>query len=78
VGEIYFLIFWMPAIASVIGLWIAWSTGMLGHPVRLLAVFGCCLLLQFGSTRFSTAWAIGLTAQAVLAAYLVVRLKLES
>ena len=76
-GEIYSLIFWIPAITSVVGLRVAWSSGLLGHPVLLLALIGFSLLLQLGAARFSPAWAIGLTAQVILAVYLGIRLKLE-
>jgi hypothetical protein len=77
VSEIYFLIFWIPTIASALSLWIAWNTGTLSRPLLLLAWFGIALFLQIVTFRFSPGWAIGLGLQAALAVYLSLRRKLD-
>ncbi len=76
-AEIYFLIFWIPAAASTVGIWIAWSCGILRRPILVLAWFGVALLLQLVAYRFSPGWAMGLVLQTVLALYLAIRMKLD-
>lgn len=76
-AQIYFLIFWIPAVASAVSLWVAWSSGILQRPVLLLVWFGLGLLLQLLTYKFSPGWAIGLVLQVVLAVYLGIRLKLD-
>jgi hypothetical protein len=76
-AQIYFLIFWIPAVASAVSLWIAWSAGILRRPILLLAWFGLALFLQLVSYKFSPGWAIGLVLQVVLAVYLGIRRKLD-
>ena len=77
VAQIYFLIFWIPAVASAVSLWIAWSSSILRRPALLLVWFGIGLLLQLTTSNFSPTWAIGLVLQVVLAIYLGLRLKLD-
>jgi len=77
VGRIYFLIFWIPAVAAGVSLWIAWPTGILRRPVVFLAWFGIALFLQFTGGLFSPGWAIGLVLQVILAVYLGIRMKLD-
>ena len=76
-AQIYFLIFWIPAITSALSLWIAWSNGILRRPILLLGWFGFALVLQFAAHKFSPGWAIGLTLQVILALYLGIRMKLD-
>jgi len=76
-GQIYFLIFWIPAVASAVNLAFAWSTGIMRRPVLLFLWFGVALVLQVSTFKFSPGWAIGLVLQAALAVYLGIRLKLD-
>jgi hypothetical protein len=78
VAQIYFLIFWIPAAASLVFLFKTWSLGILRRPLLLLAWFVLALLLQLWTQRFSPAWVAGLTLQAILAFHLVVRSKLDA
>ncbi len=76
-GKVYFMIFWIPTIASAVSLWIARSGGAVSHPALLLAWFVLAWLLQFFSVALSPSWAIGLALQTILAVYLSIRLKLD-
>ena len=78
VAQIYFLIFWIPAVVSGAGLWLAWSGGYLRRPMLFLLWFVAALLLQLVAARFSPGWAIGLFLQAILAVYLTIRRKLDA
>ena len=75
--QIYFLIFWIPAIASAVSLLFAWSNQILRRPILFLLWFGFALLLQIISGMFSPGWALGLFLQAALGVYLGIRLKLD-
>ena len=76
-AKLYFMIFWIPAAASAVSLWIAWGSGILRRPVLLLAWFVVAFVLQFIASLFSPAWAIGLVLQVILAVYLGIRMKLD-
>ena len=52
-AQIYFLIFWIPAIASAVSLWIAWSNGILRRPILLFAWFAFALFLQLVAQTLS-------------------------
>ena len=56
-GKIYFMIFWIPAAASAVSLWIAWGSGILRRPIVLLTWFVVAFVLQFIASLFSPAWA---------------------
>ena len=73
--EVYFLIFWIPAVASAVSLYIAWSNQLLNRPLLLLGWFVVALLLQIVSLRFSPGWATGLALQTILAIYLGIRVR---
>ena len=75
--QIYFLMFWIPAVASAVFLWAAWSSQILRKPVLLFIWFALALSLQIVAKIFSLGWAIGLTLQAILGVYLGIRLKLD-
>ncbi len=75
--SIYLLIFWIPAIASLVMLWISWGRGILSKPVPIAIWCGVALLFQVSAGVFSPLWAIGLVSQTVLAIYLAVRMKLD-
>ena len=77
-AEIYFLIFWIPAVASALSLRTAWTAGILTRPALVSAWFGVALFLQVVTQRLSPGWAIGLGLQAALAVYLRIRIKLDS
>jgi len=74
--QIYFLIFWIPAIASVVMLFVAGQDGLFSNSRRLIVWFAIALLFQIVGGKFSPAWTLGLVLQAVLAIYLAIRLKL--
>ncbi len=76
-GKVYFMMFWIPTIASAVMLWIARSGGIVRHPTLLLAWFAIAWCLQFFSVTLSPLWAIGLAAQTILAVYLSIRMKLD-
>jgi hypothetical protein len=48
----------------------------LRRPILFIAWFGFALSLQLVAYRFSPVWAIGLSLQVILAAYLGIRMKL--
>ena len=75
--QIYLLMFWIPAVASAVSLWIAWSNGILAKPLPLLLWFALALFFQLVGAIFSPGWAIGLACQAALAVYLGIRIKLD-
>ena len=77
-AQIYFLIFWIPAVASSAFLFNLWSSGILRRPLLVLGWFGSALSLQLFTQRFSPGWATGLALQTILACYLVVRSKLDA
>jgi hypothetical protein len=64
-------------VASAVSLWFAWSSGFLRRPILFIAWFGFALSLQLVAYRFSPVWAIGLSLQVILAAYLGIRMKLD-
>ena len=76
-AQIYFLIFWIPAVASAISLWVAWSGGILRQPILFLVWFALGFALQLMTYKFSPGWAIGLVLQVILALYLGIRLKVD-
>ena len=78
VFHIWTLIFWVPPIASALAGWFALGNGILARPVPHVLWFLTALLLQLASGLFSAAWTVGLVAQAALAIYLSIRLKLDA
>jgi hypothetical protein len=74
--QLYFMIFWIPAIASAVMLLAASQSGLMVLSPRLVIWFGVALLLQIVGQRFSPAWTVGLVVQAILALYLAIKLKL--
>ena len=76
-GQIYFLIFWVPAIASAIMLLAASLAGSVSRPGRLAAWFSVALALQLVAGLFSPLWVIGLILQVVLGIYLAIQSKLN-
>lgn len=75
-GRFYFMIFWIPAVASGLLLALARSNGLIGRPVLMLAWFVLALSLQIWGALFSPVWAIGLVLQTILAISLSIRLQL--
>jgi hypothetical protein len=75
-GQIYFLIFWIPAVASAVGLLISLRTGLLRRPGLQVICFAAALICQVVGGLFSPLWAIGLVLQTVLAIYLAIKIKL--
>jgi hypothetical protein len=74
-AQIYFLIFWIPAVASAVGLLISLRSGLLNRAGLFVAWFGVALLMQVVGGLFSPLWTIGLVLQAVLAIYLAMKIK---
>jgi hypothetical protein len=74
-AQIYFLIFWIPAVASAVGLLISLRSGLLNRAGLFVAWFGVALLMQIVGGLFSPLWTIGLVLQAVLAIYLAMKIK---
>jgi hypothetical protein len=74
-AQIYFLIFWIPAVASAVGLLISLRSGLLNRAGLFVIWFGVALLMQVAGSLFSPLWAIGLVLQAVLAIYLALKIK---
>ena len=74
-AQIYFLIFWVPAIASAISLLISLRSGLLNRAGLFVAWFGVALLCQVVGGLFSPLWAIGLVLQTVLAIYLAIKIQ---
>ncbi len=78
-GRLYFLIFWIPAVASAVLLLICWQleelVGKIG--VVLIAWFLIALGMQFLSTLMSPFWALGIVLQVMLAIFLSLRLKVS-
>ena len=75
--QIYLLIFWIPAVASVVALGISWSNSILQRPTLLLAWFVLALFFQIVAGLFSPLWAIGLVLQTILAVYLGIQMKIK-
>lgn len=75
-GRIYFLIFWIPAVASAVMLLAAWRTDMLRRPLAAWMWFAAAVLLQFQASLMSPLWAVALVGQVVLALYLAIRFRL--
>jgi hypothetical protein len=71
----YGLIFWVPALASALGLAFAWTSGTLRRPVVPLVWLVVALLLQVRGRTYGAAWVAGLTLQVVLAVYLQIKMK---
>ncbi len=74
--RLYFLIFWIPAIASAVMLFAVGQTGLITIRPRHFVWFALALLLQIVGQTLSPAWAVGLALQAVLAIYLAIKFKL--
>lgn len=72
---IYLLIFWIPAIAAGVLLWLCWSD--LNRPVLTATFCVAALILQIWGQVFSPLWTIGLVAQTILAISLAIRMKLN-
>ena len=73
--QIYFLIFWIPAIASLLLLLASRRTGLFRRFGVVLLWYLVALALQVAGQLFSPAWTIGLVLQVSLAIYIVIRLK---
>ena len=73
--QIYLLIFWIPAIASLLLLLTARRTGLLTRLGALVAWYLVALVLQVIGQIFSPAWTVGLVLQVLLALYILIRLK---
>jgi hypothetical protein len=73
--RIYFLIFWIPAIASLLLLMSAWRTGVFARPGVLVAWYLLAFAFQVIGGLFSPVWTAGLVLQVLLAIYIVIRLK---
>lgn len=74
--RLYFLIFWIPAIASLLLLMAARRTGLFPRIGLLVVWYFVALALQVVGQTFSPAWTIGLVLQVLLALYVTIRLKL--
>lgn len=72
------LMFWLPPLVSATAAALAVGSGIVARPLPIVLWFVSALLLQFASRELSVAWSVGLAAQAALAVYLVIRLKLEA
>ena len=75
-GQIYFLIFWIPALAAALMLLVASQSGLLSRPGRLLLWFGAALGIQVFSDLFSPLWVVGLVLQVALGIFLAVKLNI--
>lgn len=76
-AKLYFMIFWIPAAASAVSLWIAWGGGILRRPLLFLTWLVVAFVLQYVASLFSPGWAIGLVLQVILAVYLGIRMRLD-
>lgn len=74
--QIYLLIFWIPAIASLLMLLSVRRTGLFTRFGALVLWYFVALVLQVIGQTFSPAWTAGLVLQVLLALYIVIRLKL--
>ncbi len=78
-AKLYFLIFWIPAVASTVLLLLCWQleelVGKIG--IVLIAWFFIALAMQFFSPLMSPVWALGIVLQVVLAVFLSLRLKVS-
>jgi hypothetical protein len=68
------LLYVFPAVVSVAGILIAWSSGLLRRPVIAFAWTVMAMLLQCSGPLFSLPWVSGLIFQVALAFYLIVRI----
>lgn len=73
--RLYAFVFWVPAIASAVGLWRYWAAGLFEIPLIPAGCFVIALLLQSQAATLTTWWAVGLVSQTALAVYLQIRLK---
>jgi len=71
------ILFWLPAIASA-SLLILLDGGIAAQHRIVPLWFAAALLAQFFCTVYSVGWVAGIILQAMLALYLLVRMKLQS
>ena len=74
--QLYFKIFWIPAIASAVMLFIAGRARLLNRVGRLVLWFLLALAMQIVGQIFSPLWTIGLVVQVILAVYMAIQIKL--
>jgi len=74
--QIYLLIFWIPAIASLLMLLAVRRTGVITRFGALVLWYLVALVLQVIGGLFSPAWTVGLVLQVLLAVYILIRFKL--
>ena len=60
------LVFFVPALASAILLWITWSTELLARPWISVAWFLVAFVVQFWSMAYTPVWAAGIALQVAL------------
>jgi len=73
--RVYLLIFWIPAVASLVLISVSW--GESSRPYLQLLWFAVAVVLQIIGGIFSPVWVVGLVLQAVLAVYLAIRWRLS-
>ncbi len=71
-------LFWIPAIASSVMLFLGWRAGLILRPGVVAACWGVSLMLQGIAGLFSPLWTVGLILQVGVAVYLGVKLTLPS
>lgn len=77
--KIYFLIFWLPTIVSMVLLVASWSLELLaGRSVILFCTWFVLALAAQAFAHSPSVWAIALVAQVALAMTLSLRLKLSA
>lgn len=70
------LLYLVPVVLSAGSFVYARKLGIIGRPLPLMVVFVVAGLLQFASSMFSPAWAVGLVLQVGLAIYIQIQIKL--
>jgi len=73
--RLYVFVFWVPAIASAVGLWRYWAAGLLESPFIPAGCFVIALIIQIQFATVTTWWVVGLVSQTALAVFLQIRLK---
>jgi hypothetical protein len=72
----YYVVFWIPAVASAILLWLGWLDGNARPLLLFVTWFAVALVLQMRADLYSLAWVSALVGQAILAGVLSVKRKL--
>jgi len=76
-ASVYFLIFWIPSLASVVMFVISWRSGLLKRPVLVVVLSAFAFCCQSYGYLFSPLWAIGLVLQTIIAVFLAIRIRVD-